>query len=286
MGREVKRVPLEFDWPLGEVWDGYLMPKRLRERKCDDCENGYSPQAESLFKKWYGYVPFDPSETGSPRLTPDTPEVRAFAERNVSNSPDYYGVGETAVVTEARRLATMWNGMWSHHLEQADVDALVAGGRLMDFTHTWSREDRWQPRDPMPVITAAEVNTWAIGSMGHDSINAGVVIRARCAREDWPEVCPTCLGHASVERWPGQRDAAEAWEHSEPPTGDGWQMWETTSEGSPSTPVFATPEALADYCAIHCTTFGSHKATAAEWLKIITGEDFAHVVIAPGVIAM
>ena len=32
------------------------------------------------------------------------------------------------------------------------------------------------------------------------------------------------------------------------PKGDGYQIWETVSEGSPITPVFATPEELARWC--------------------------------------
>lgn len=31
------------------------------------------------------------------------------------------------------------------------------------------------------------------------------------------------------------------------PTGPGWQVWETVSEGSPATPVFATKEELIDH---------------------------------------
>jgi len=30
MGRELKRVPLDFDWPMKKVWDGYLQ-KRKKE---------------------------------------------------------------------------------------------------------------------------------------------------------------------------------------------------------------------------------------------------------------
>ena len=63
-------------------------------------------------------------------------------------------------------------------------------------------------------------------------------------------------------------------------------MWETTSEGSPSSPVFATAEELADYCAGNVSIFGHSMAPREQWLKIITGEDFAHVEIVPGVIAM
>ena len=38
-------------------------------------------------------------------------------------------------------------------------------------------------------------------------------------------------------------------EPNEPPEGEGWQVWETVSEGSPVTPVFATSNELVDYLA-------------------------------------
>lgn len=38
----------------------------------------------------------------------------------------------------------------------------------------------------------------------------------------------------------------------EPPEGEGWQVWETVSEGSPISPVFATAEELAR----HLSTVG------------------------------
>jgi len=34
--------------------------------------------------------------------------------------------------------------------------------------------------------------------------------------------------------------------HTSPPKGDGWQLWQTVSDG-PTSPVFATPEALIDW---------------------------------------
>lgn len=37
MGREIKRVPLDFDWPLNEVWAGYLMPEAYAGKQCPDC---------------------------------------------------------------------------------------------------------------------------------------------------------------------------------------------------------------------------------------------------------
>ena len=34
----------------------------------------------------------------------------------------------------------------------------------------------------------------------------------------------------------------------EPPKGDGYQLWETTSEGSPASPVFETLDKLCEWC--------------------------------------
>ncbi|WP_053638203.1 hypothetical protein [Streptomyces sp. NRRL F-4707] len=240
-------MPVDFDWPLNKVWEGFLSPDRFDGTPCPDCENGYSPQAQNLYDLWYGKLPFDPASTGSTPWRHDSPAVRAFAERNLSNAPDFYGTGDAALTREAQRLADLFNAGWSHHLSQDDVDALVAGGRLYDFTHYVVPGKGWQPKVPPVMPTAAEVNEWSLGGMGHDSINAHVVIKARCEREGVADTCPTCKGHASLERYEGQRAEAEAWEPTEPPTGDGWQLWETVSEGSPVSPVFATADELAGW---------------------------------------
>jgi hypothetical protein len=253
MSREVKRVPLDFSWPLNNVWEGYIMPNRLSERKCPDCEHGYSPHAEYLHGLWYGHgrfdsergwLPFHPEQYGSKLLMPRTPAVWQFAERNVTQSPDYYGTGERAVFREAFRLANLWNGMWCHHLSQDDVNALIAAGRLTDFTHTWARGKGWRPKNPPVTPTAAQVNGWSLSSFGHDSVNAMIAIRARCERDGFPVSCATCDGHGSTEVYSGQRADADAWERFEPPAGEGWQLWETVSEGSPISPVFASAEEL------------------------------------------
>lgn len=192
MSREIYRVPLGFNHPLGQVWPGYLLPERLREKPCPDCKNGYSEHAEALWALWYG--------------------------------------------------------QWCHHLTQDDVDALLAASRLRDLTHTWSRETGWQPIVPAPTVTAAQVNEWSISSRhGHDDMNAAVAIRARCNRDGMPYVCGTCGGEALLEAYPGQRAEAEAWEPTEPPTGDGWQLWTTVNEGTPISPVFATAQELAGW---------------------------------------
>lgn len=281
MGRKVMRVPAGFDWPMDKVWQGYLLPEWLREHECPDCENGYSPRGRQLLDLWYGYAPFRPEDTGSTPLTPETPAVRRLAERNVSHSPDFYGAAEAAILREAQRLCDLWNGQWCHHLGDDDVAALVDAGRLMDLTHTWSRGTGWQPIDPPPVLTAVQVNEWSLHGMGHDSINAGIVVRARCEREGVSDTCPTCQGYATVEAFKGQRAVAEAWQGIEPPTGDGWQLWETVSEGSPISPVFATAEELAEWMVANREASDlevARRFVAAGWAPSLIGSDAAGVV--------
>src|SRR5690606_7531262 len=97
--------------------------------------------------------------------------------------------------------------------------------------------------------------------------------KAACERQGLPVSCDQCDGDGTRERYPGQRAEAEAWTETEPPAGDGWQLWETTSEGSPSSPVFKTPEDLAAWCAQHATVFGSMEATYGEWLRMFVNDE-------------
>jgi hypothetical protein len=245
----VKRVPFDFEWPLGKTWDGFLRPDELGEDRCPRCEYGYPPRAEQWHDEWYGERFFSPAETGSVPFAIDHPVIRDRAERNIGAAPDYYGQGEAAIVAEAQRLADLFNRCWSHHLSQEDVDALAEAGRLYDLTHTWTRGEGWQPVDPPVHSTAAQVNEWSLAGFGNDSLNAHVVIEARCKREGVPPKCFTCEGHGTVERYEGQRAEAKAWKPTPPPVGEGWQVWETVTEGSPVSPVFATSDELADWIA-------------------------------------
>jgi hypothetical protein len=61
-----------------------------------------------------------------------------------------------------------------------------------------------------------------------------------------PLTCEICQGHGYLEAFPGQRAEAEAWKPAEPPAGEGWQLWETASEGSPVSPVFPDADGLAN----------------------------------------
>jgi hypothetical protein len=61
---------------------------------------------------------------------------------------------------------------------------------------------------------------------------------------------PLDFNHPLKVVWPGfiyPSGAGEDWERQEPPSGEGWQVWETVSEGSPISPVFSSEKELKQY---------------------------------------
>jgi hypothetical protein len=70
--------------------------------------------------------------------------------------------------------------------------------------------------------------------------------------------CPLCYGSGKVAPI------------LEPPYGQGWQMWEDTSEGSPISPVFKTAKQLAKWLEDNnASAMGSQTATASQWMAMI-----------------
>lgn len=336
MGRELKRVPLDFNWPRKRIWEGFINPFYKFSKNCPFCDgSGESPASKILSDQWYGRDekhPFRPEDNGSVPLTIDQPAVRHFATKNAIQSDfcrdhgfdqgitlywEMFKRGETDtylaehpylesdIQHEARRLIAIWNQQWSHHLNQADVDALLKEGRLTDFTsyprteeqkaeydavqawnnaerekmkaEDWKGKPNWKKFHNGYKPTAQEVNEWTIMSMGHDSINSWVCVKAKLKRLKFGlSKCAHCKGHGNVWLSPEYKWKAEHWKQSEPPTGDGFQLWETTSEGSPDSPVFASFEELCEWCADNATTFASFKATKEEWMKILDADFVCH----------
>lgn len=194
---------------------------------------------------------------------------------------------EGAVAREARRLyAECFRGRWRLHLIQADVDALVAADRLWDFTRrprnaeqalvvavcmAFHNTNSWLPESNGHHPTAAEVNAWALSGMGHDSLNAGICVQARCERAGVPYACARCAGSGQIWPTPKIKQQYEDWEKEEPPTGDGYQLWENCSEGSPVSPVFASLDELCAWAEENATTFADFRATREEWREMLDG---------------
>jgi hypothetical protein len=226
MGRILKRVPLDFNWPINQIWKGYWNP--YSGMKCKSCDgSGYSSEAKKYLDDWYALNNANYQEL---------PNGRRY------NANAHY-----------------------NHLTQLEVDALLAKNRLRDLT-----------RDGH-IPTVEEVNEWSKNVTlchGHDSINQWICCEAVMKSRGVDTKCPIC--HGSGDLWFSEEieKKADEWyekERYDPPEGEGWQLWETTSEGSPITPVFKTAEELAEYCAKTCTVFADFMHSKEEWLEDFLG---------------
>jgi hypothetical protein len=247
MGRILKRVASNFEWKIGELWSGYVNPHKRHE--CKECEGlGWSKEYNELKDKWY---------------SGDNPQWKPNPFRPGSR---YDSIA------------------WNNNLEQQDVDALIEADRLWDFTRVPLNDEQreivkkkiadggnsWLPFDNGYKPTAQEVNEWNLKTMGHDSLNCSCVIKARLAKSGKSHLCSNCDG--TGEKWQSEKakELYENWEQYEPPTGDGFQLWSTTTEGHPMTPVFESLEKLCEYCEKEeVSVFGRETATKEEWMQML-----------------
>lgn len=209
MSREVRRVPLGFDWPLNKVWGGYVLPDNLKPRRCPDCESGATAAAEWLYA-------FCRRIQG---LGDDIRDQRAGKPMHPYLAEDPNAHTTRGAIDHATK---RWTELPRIIRPSADIIPLLAG--LTDRTedqilHPLTGDHSY--RILMKIVAAAGLDPDAWG------------------------LCTTCSGEAVIEAYEGQAADAEAWSSTEPPAGDGWQMWETVSDGSPVSPVFPTAEALA-----------------------------------------
>ena len=279
MGREVRRVPLDFDWPIKKTWDGFLNHHYDKMSECPACGGtGSNEVGRFLSDAWYHHS----AEGLFGNFFGDNILSVWLRER-------YERAGWSASVCDniemAKRFGFTSLTHWSDKLAQEEVDALISDGRLRDLTHTWTADDGWQPKEGVRNPTPDDVAVWASGGMGHDAINQWICVKARAKRFGVENTqCEECAG--SGEFWANEEDrvTAEAWERTPPPKGDGWQMWETTSDGSPISPVFATPEELATWLAdTRASSFGPITNDYDTWLKMIVGSGWApSAVLSPG----
>lgn len=158
---------------------------------------------------------------------------------------------------------------WGSFLVQDDVDVLVAESRLSDVVDREPTADNQRNWERVIVPRTAE---WVNAQRHiHDGINVWILVKHRCDRLGAVAECPVCEGDGNVGT-PEERERYDNWVGTEPPEGDGWQLWETTSEGSPQSPVFATARELADWCGPNATVFADIKRSADDWLASFEAE--------------
>jgi hypothetical protein len=218
MGREVRRVPLDFDWPLNKTWEGYLTPDSLYGKPCDRCNGG-----ETWASRWLYLL--------CSRINMLASDVRD-QERGKPMHPWLANDTYPPIVWRPNRERSFISTDYDVMRPSADIIPLLAGIAGCDPDQVGGFLGRHTEYDLYKAIVAAS------------------------GLEGWGK-CEHCAGTGEHERYEGQRAEREAWERTEPPTGDGWQLWETVSEGSPVSPVFPTVEALAQWLT---TAEGGHAA--------------------------
>ena len=199
MGRELKRVPLNFAWPLNTVWDGYLNP---HYHKCPACNgHGETPARQRL------------SSIVSLLLLSGEDSLRQH------NHPYFRGANFDPGCIPTPEMATLTTGL---------------AGRSPAGRMGHDAIDRWHATDAILMAGGCDPKTWG-----------------------W---CPDCQG-SGIDT--AHKTAYEVWVKTEPPDGDGYQVWETVTEGSPISPVFPS----ADTCVAWLIAQGYSPTAACNFVK-------------------
>lgn len=209
MGRQIRRVPLDFDWPLNKTWDGFVNP---HWRECPEVERGNCHNGEDNNGAWLTAI-----------------------------SHLIAGVGREGATTPEEREALRGRGCLSPH------PYLTQWGQA---PHTRGRSGE----APRMVVPDARMAEFVAGLSGGDHVDRwsgsevayGIrrkLIKAAKMPEDWG----CCLVCGGTGQDPATLPAYEAWKPTPPPTGEGWQLWENTSEGSPVSIVFTSEGAFENY---------------------------------------
>lgn len=204
MSRDVKRVALDFDWPLNKTWEGFLRPEGLEGIRCPECDGSGQTDAG-----WW-------LQNFSSRLSMLVSDV-ADQEKGKPMHPwlaeDVYPHG-------------IWendeHGQKTFKVKRpsADIVDLFAGltGR--------SPEELKSP-------------------FGRESYAIYRILAEASGVESWG-ICKACTD-GRTEAYEGQFKERDEWRPAEPPAGEGWQLWESVSEGSPISPVCKTREAFIEW---------------------------------------
>ena len=241
MGRQLKRVPLSFNWPLHIVWKGFMNP--YSPTHCKLCDgSGLNKETKKLSDDWYTHSRTDGLEGWGKHLDQD--DVQALLD--AGRLWDFTRVPKT--------------------LKQVEIvkKKIAEGG------------NSWLPKDNGYIPTADEVNKWARTGMGHDSGNQWICVEARAKRLGVYGECSLCKGHGEYFCDNKYRKLWEDFSWIEPPTGRGYQLWENTSEGSPITPVFKTLDELCAWAEDNATIFGREKTSKEEWKKMLDEDHVYH----------
>jgi len=231
MGRELRRVPLDFDWPLNEVWKGFLNPhyRPCPKAATNECDGGYSNAGKWMdaicrFLSLIGEeAVLEPHATELQKRgrTYPHPYLRQFAQAPMTTIP--YEVrmrlNDLDNMERERELG--------EYLRRNPPKLLTFTEELANFITALAGK---KPEPPFGDIS------W--------NIQQALMKAAGIDPDSKWGVCKVCDGNGLD---PEIREAFENWTPEPPPIGEGWQLWETVSEGAPYSPVFPTRKKFVAY---------------------------------------
>lgn len=243
MGRELKRVPLDFAHPIEDVWPGYLRPEvRPCPGECDGGQPYAAWWAEAIL--WL---------------------LTTYAEA-ADASPDDRNRGGRIwphpYLTGLPNAPSRW-----HDITDVDIvqpHELVIGNQVCRVLPCTDR----RLGKLLDGLGASNGGLWGRDAGGAAYSILKILLDAAGMDHDEFFKCEVC-GGTGVH--PEDQSISDEWERTDPPVGDGFQLWETTSEGSPVSPVFATLDELCEYAAANCNTFADQTATAEQWRSMLDG---------------
>lgn len=236
MGREIRRVPLNFDWPLNKVWQGYLNPhfKECPEALKNNCHTGSSNAG-----KWLEAI---------------TRLIALIGEEAFENKPEYHA----HFAKTGRIYPHPYLEEWGMAPRTSTPREVIEKIREIPDTKGRMREHYKYNREHPPKLLELDAEILQLvqgliggkgfvggmaGSSNSYEVHRKLLEVAGLDGERWG-ICKVCNGDGLD---PAVKEVYEAWSRESPPEGPGYQLWETTSEGSPISKVYATEDAFKAY---------------------------------------
>lgn len=250
MGREIKRVALDFDWPMNKVWTGFLNPhfRECPAAALNQCHGGSTNAA-----KWMDAMC---------RL------ITMLGEEAAVNVPEYQEHFRRVGRSYPHPYLEEWSQAPRTEIPSAEMQRIraIKGPEKERALGRYLRDN-----PPRLLSLDAELADFVRGLSGQQDLSGigssvswkiqKALLKAAGVEDEKWGYCKVCDGEGID---PAVKAVYDAWEKEEPPTGEGWQVWETVSEGSPVSPVFATPIGLEDWLV---NTGGYSRPAAAAFIK-------------------
>lgn len=231
MGREIRRVALDFDWPLQKVWEGFLNPhhKPCPEEAKNNCHAGATSAG-----KWLDSIarlialvgeeavsePHSEEMKKRGRIYPH-PYLQEWQQAPRTEIPHEVSKAIRNIEPQAKRMRAL-----DQHLREHPPQLLKFGEEMAVL-----------------VKGLAGGRELGMGAGAAWEISETLKKAAGITDENWG-ICPVCKGEGMD---PAVKEVYDAWKETPPPEGPGYQLWETVSEGSPVSPVFPTEEKFIEW---------------------------------------